>query len=396
MQVLPVNRYTVKPVFRGYVVNDNSPYGYPQTHLSAAKYTNKRYEKTLGTFHADAKNKIYYADPLEKIDDALREKVDYIFYDDEPRFPLINEEVSKAYFFAPEPFGAKYIRDYKQEMEEYKQYFYRMEMADSKFAGLYYNNLMNHIDAQDSKEKLDYYNARIADAKYNQETAGVCMNIMDEANGKIDYKNKLIRDIDNLDYKIKGRYEDINQTDNEIKNRTKLNSILETRLENLKTRLNSYSNMVKKLESAQQDIAVGIDFTKETADNHSKKFPHLEEYNAYKEFLTIPMAEEGYRTAYQSLNIDNTNEKKEISFINSQIKFIKSSIEKYTAQYDENKAILKKASDYKMDLPKVIARMKAELEEKTAELEKVKADLIPYFDKLKNYFYSRGLRQVKY
>lgn len=396
MQVLPVNRYAIRAVFKGHVVEDHSLHGYPETHLNAAKNTNKRYEKTLGTFHTDAKNKIYYADPLEKIDDALREKVDYIFYDDEPRFPLINEEVSKAYFFEPEPFGAKYLRDYKQEMEKYKQYFYRMEMADSKHAGHYYNKLMNNTDVCDSKEKLDYYSARIADAKYNQETAGICMNIMDEANGKIDYKNDLVKDIRNLDYQIKGRYNDITDTDKEIENRTRLNSILEKRLENLKSRLNSYNDMVKNLDAAQQDIEVGLDFTKEIADTHKKTLPHVVEYNAYKEFLTLPMAEDGYRIANQSLNIDKTNEKKEISFINSQLKFIKSSIEKYTAQYDENKAILKKASDYKMDLPKVIAQMESELKQKTAEFEKVKAELIPYFDKLKNYFYSRGLRQVKY
>ena len=55
---------------------------------------------------------------------------------------------------------------------------------------------------------------------------------------------------------------------------------------------------------------------------------------------------------------------------------------------------MKKISDYIKALPKLIAERNNDLVKNTQEFEKVKADLIPYFDKLKNYFYSRVLRTL--
>ena len=55
----------------------------------------------------------------------------------------------------------------------------------------------------------------------------------------------------------------------------------------------------------------------------------------------------------------------------------------------------KKISDYIKALPKLIAERNNDLVKNTQEFEKVKADLIPYFDKLKNYFYSRGLKTIR-
>ena len=80
--------------------------------------------------------------------------MDYIFYDDEPRFPAIEGEVSRAYFSNHDDLDNQGVYIYKKLIEEYKQYFYRMEMADSKFVGHYSDKLWNKLDVKDSQEKI--------------------------------------------------------------------------------------------------------------------------------------------------------------------------------------------------------------------------------------------------
>ena len=396
MKLLPVSRFSSKPVFSGYTVEDKSYSGYPETHLSAAMRTNRRYEKTLGTFHDDAKNRIYYADPLEHINDELRENVDYIFYDDEPAFPDINNEVSKAYFSEHKPFGMSEFDTYKKAIDDYKQYFYRMEMADSKFVRYYAEKPENKVNAQDFKEKIDYYNARIADSKYNQETAAGCIGILDEAEGKIDYKNKLEGNIAGLSHAITQRSKEIPKTEKELEQRTQLENILSKRLKNLDKRRKIYVEQLKLVREAQAETLLGINTTQKALDYNIEHLPYLGSFFSNTDFLARPQAEEGYKNANQRLKIDSEKEKKEQIFINSQLEDIKKSIEKYTAQYEENKVFLKKITDYKLQLPKIISDLKTELNQKNEEYSKLQAELITYFDKLKNYFYNRGLRQVKY
>ena len=396
MKLLPIGRFSSKPVFSGYTVEDSTPYGYPRTHLDAALRTNKRYEKTLGTFHDDAKNKIYYADPLESIDDGLREKVDYIFYDDEPAFPDINNEVSKAYFNEPKPYSTWKIDTYKKSIDDYKQYFYRMEMADSKFVGLYTDKLYNNVDVNDSKEKIDYYNARIADSKYNQETAAGCIGFLEEASGKIDYKNNVGIKVASLSYEIKQRSEELPKAEKELEQRMQLENILSKRLNNLEKRKKAYLEQLQLVKEAQAETLSGINATQEALNYNKEYLPKFGSFFSYTDFLALPLAEEGYKNANLRLKIDSGKEEKEQTFINAQLEDIKKSIEKYTVQKAENKVFLKKITDYKEQLPKIIADLKTELNQKSEEYKKLQAELIPYFDKLKNYFYSRGLRQVKY
>ena len=94
MRISPIKSSTnfSKPAFKGYTIEG---YGYRHGHLHAAENSGRRIEKTLGGFHNDITGKIYYTDPLEKVNDNLREMVDYVVYDDEPKFPDINNEVSK-------------------------------------------------------------------------------------------------------------------------------------------------------------------------------------------------------------------------------------------------------------------------------------------------------------
>ena len=77
------------------------------------------------------------------------------------------------------------------------------------------------------------------------------------------------------------------------------------------------------------------------------------------------------------------------------IKNLDETIESYKKKLDENKALIKKISDYANELPEIISKQKAKVEFYTKQFEQAKADLIPYFDKLKNYFNSRGIKVIR-
>ena len=75
MRISPIKSSTnfSKPAFKGYMVEEKGHYyGTPETHKWAAEHTGRRMEKTLDSFHKNITGKIYYADPLEKVNDNLR------------------------------------------------------------------------------------------------------------------------------------------------------------------------------------------------------------------------------------------------------------------------------------------------------------------------------------
>ena len=175
-----------------------------------------------------------------------------------------------------------------------------------------------------------------------------------------------------------------------------LENILSKRLNNLEKRRKAYLEQLQLVKEAQAETLSGINATQEALNYNKEYLPKFGSFFSYTDFLALPLAEEGYKNANLRLKIDSGKEEKEQTFINAQLEDIKKSIEKYTVQKVENKVFLKKITDYKEQLPKIIADLKTELNQKSEEYKKLQAELIPYFDKLKNYFYSRGLRQVKY
>ena len=70
-------------------------------------------------------------------------------------------------------------------------------------------------------------------------------------------------------------------------------------------------------------------------------------------------------------------------------------IKNYKEKVEENKALIKKISDYANKLPEIILKEKEKAALYVKQFEQAKADLIPYFDKLKNYFNSRGIKVIR-
>ena len=122
-------------------------------------HKNSSLDKTLGSYHANPTYKAYYADPMEYVPDSIKEKVDYVVYDNEPAYPDVNEEVSKNYFGTQR-------KNYKKDFEEIRQYYYRREMG-------------GHADK--------------AEAQYQQWQAAECVRLYDKA-GDLRYKKETAED----------------------------------------------------------------------------------------------------------------------------------------------------------------------------------------------------------
>ena len=118
MKISPISSTLSKPNFKGQFA-----YNYNESTLKNNKLwqKNSSVEQTLGAYHVNKTSQAYFADPLEPISDAIKEKADYIVYDNEPAYPEI-DEVSKNYFGTQR-------KNYRDDFEEVRQYYYRREMG---------------------------------------------------------------------------------------------------------------------------------------------------------------------------------------------------------------------------------------------------------------------------
>lgn len=94
MKISPISSTLSKPNFKGQFA-----YNYNESTLKNNKLwqKNSSVEQTLGAYHVNKTSQAYFADPMEPISDAIKERADYIVYDNEPAYPEI-DEVSKNYF----------------------------------------------------------------------------------------------------------------------------------------------------------------------------------------------------------------------------------------------------------------------------------------------------------
>lgn len=391
MRISPIKSSTnfSKPAFKGYTIEG---YGYSHGHLHAAENSGRRIEKTLGGFHNDITGKIYYTDPLEKVNDNLREMVDYVVYDDEPKFPDINNEVSKLYFGTD---GDQW--EIKKRFKDSKDYFYRLEMADSKTVGEYEQKVWNNIDKENSRRNAEYFKAHVNDAKYNQETIANCEAILKESDDLRNKKNNIALNISSIKNSIKHCEADIPRAEMELNHRTEIDKMLAEKVKNLQERKNNYTKILEQLEKNETNDAATLNSLDKLAQINSEGHEEINRTKAYtyNNFISEYEASENFKETKSIFEKNMSKEASEKNVIIENIEKLTKSISEFTERTEKNQAYIKKISDYIKALPKLIAERNNDLVKNTQEFEKVKADLIPYFDKLKNYFYSRGLRTIR-
>ena len=108
--------------FKGRIMDYNTRIGKSDLMNNSYWQKNSSVEDTLGSFRNSTSGKVYFADPLEKVSDAIKESVDYVVYDNEPSYPDVNEEVSKNYF-------GTLRKNFKNDFEDVRMYYYRREMG---------------------------------------------------------------------------------------------------------------------------------------------------------------------------------------------------------------------------------------------------------------------------
>ena len=395
MRISPIKSSTnfSKPAFKGYIVEEKGHYyGTPKTHKWAAEHTGRRMEKTLDSFHKNITGKIYYADPLEKVNDNLREMVDYVVYDDEPKFPDINHEVSKLYFGTD---GDRW--EIQKRFKDSKDYFYRLEMADSKTVGEYEQKAWNDFDRENSRRNAEYFKAHVNDAKYNQETIANCEAILQESDGLRYKKNRLAYEIGNIKDSIKHSEADIPRAEMELNHRTEIDKMLAEKIQKLQERKANYAKIFEQLNKSQtqdESTVISIDKLAQINSEGHEEINRTKTYT-YNNFISESEASENFKETKSIFEKNMSKEASEKNVIIENIEKLTKSIGEFTKKAEENQAYIKKISDYIKALPKIIADKNKDLANHNQQFEKVKADLIPYFDKLKNYFYSRGLRTIR-
>lgn len=394
MRISPIKSSTnfSKPAFRGYMVEEKGQYyGTPETHKWAAEQTGRRMEKTLDSFHKNITGKIYYADPLEKINDNLREMVDYVVYDEEPKFPDINHEVSKLYFGTD---GDKWI---DKRFKDSRDYFYRLEMADSKTVGEYEQKVWNNIDKENSRRNAEYFKAHVNDAKYNQETIANCEAIFKESQDLRYKKDNIAYEIDSIKDSIKYSEADIPRAEMELNHRTEIDKMLTEKVKNLQERKDNYTKILEQLETNKTKDVSTANSIEKLAKINSEGHREMNRTTTctHNDFISESKASENFKETKSIFEKNMPREASEKNVVLENIEKLTKSIGEFTKKAEENQAYIKKISDYIKALPTIIADKNKDLAKHNQQFEKVKADLIPYFDKLKNYFYSRGLKIIR-
>lgn len=183
-------------------------------------------ERIIGNNHDYRTGRIYFADPMEPINDQIKRDSDYIVYDNEPAYPDVNNEVSKNYF------GTERI-NYREKFENIRDYFYRREQAGW---------------------------ADKAEAQYQQWQAAECIRLYDQG-GHLRYQKETLEDkISNLNDKIKQSENSINLTKMLIEEK-------EAELNALKNPSSTEENLDSKDAAALTGLAGA---TAVAADNKSK------------------------------------------------------------------------------------------------------------------------------
>ncbi len=347
MKISPISSTLSKPNFKGQFA-----YNYNESTLKNNKLwqKNSSVEQTLGAYHVNKTSQAYFADPLEPISDAIKEKADYIVYDNEPAYPEINE-VSKNYFGTQR-------KNYRDDFEEVRQYYYRREMGGF---------------------------ADKADAKYQQWQAAECTRMYDNA-GDLRYKKETAEDeVKNLSTKKEKILSGISNTEQELRAQQDLKVNIDKHI----TDLEKLEKPYKELGQLASDGAINEQsmYGAAAVRMHNKQDKTLE----YGKYQNTP---ETYK------NI--TSEKDQAYRMSESKKALKEEHKKLQDTIAEFKSIqagcaktIKNMKEYIAALKTDVSNIDRKVAEKKSFIEDCKAKLIPLFDELKNFYAKQGIKVIK-
>ena len=293
---------------------------------------NIKVERTIGSFHTEPTNLIYYASPLEIVSDRDRVNADYIVHDLEPKLPKAEGEVSENYF------GTHRI-NYGDEYKKVQDYFYRLEMDSQGQAKNIEYRMYAGIAVDDGQKRLDELRGRIQhckDMQRNIQKARDIYHSADWARGTKEHNENLIdQAIDKLAYEATSL--DVSKEDLKYNRQLEKNSIFQINL--LKSKLSNYQK--------SQEIN-------------------------------------------KRLNPSNLLDSPEL--LNDNINGLKFKIQQLERELVTIKDKIKENRLQIIRYPQRVAAIRNNVKEYLQNINKVKADLIPMFDRLKEHCIKHGIR----
>mgnify|MGYP004458952025 CR=1 FL=1 len=390
MRISPIKSFTnpTNKSFKGYTTNNYYNYSHCEGafHSPGGADPSRPVEKTLGTYHRDYNRQVYYADPLEKVSDKTKESVDYVVYDLEPPFPDIEGKIHSYYSGGP-----RWHDTPEDGFHKFRDYFYRLEMSDSKAVAEYEAKLWNNINPQDSREKADYFKAHVRDAKYNQETAAECLNIFRESETLRDKADELWHKNRSNELQMTSYKSDEYLSTREIPRRQKIDAIFTEKIKRLEKRKADYQQLISKLEAEKKTNESDFNSIREARRAYDSTG-----YNVSTKILSYEVLTNSYDNSQEEFVKGQKSENKEKETILALIKDLDVTIKSYKERAEENRVILNKISTYAKDeLPNLIANQKKKIEFSKKELEQANKVLVPYYEKLVNYFHSRVIKSIR-
>lgn len=372
MKISPINFSITKPNFKGEFC-----YNYNESTLKQNPLwnTNSSSEETLGSYHANKTNLAYFASPMEPISDSIKEKADFIVYDNEPTYPDINE--------VRENYLGTLRKNFKNFFEDVRLYFYRREMGGF---------------------------ANKQDAQYRQWQAAECTRMYDAA-GDLRYKKETAENtIKNLELDKYKKSTDLNISEREL-----------AAQEQMQERIDKHIETLRKLEQPYQELGTildeeGIKNEQEMYETSSKrKGPEPVDEEYLEELKNTAYYWEGYSecpddTPYSASDYENTtltysdiNRARDNGFklseanpeIKKQHEKLVETIGVFTMISTICTTNITKIKAHIESLKNSIANTDRQIASQTTFIEDCKAKLTPLFNELKNFYTKHGLKGLK-
>ena len=188
---------------------------------------------------------------------------------------------------------------------------------------------------------------------------------------------------------------EVSLAESELKHREGLDSDLNSKIKGLEERKANYTQILAQLDASSNADKATINNLAKIVENNKNADDNWHWERGKTKFLSKPTTVEGYENAKKEFTQSQVAENKEKETILASIKNLDEAIKNYKEKVEENKALIKKISDYANKLPEIILKEKEKAALYVKQFEQAKADLIPYFDKLKNYFNSRGIKVIR-
>lgn len=211
--------------FQGVTTNYQIPKGKEDLKNNSYWHKNSSIEEAVGAYHKNYTGKAYFAHPMEHVNDSIKDKVDYVVYDNEPKYPSI-DDVKENYL-------GKQRKNLREDFDEVREYYYRREIGGS---------------------------ADVNEAKYKQWEAAELTGFYDRA-GNARYRKEGLEDrIETINKNINKKEEEISLLQQKIQEKNAEKEVWETKNDNYVKKDKKYGELQELSKKTIERDKAEVDF----------------------------------------------------------------------------------------------------------------------------------------